>query len=107
MTVKFKSKAAVDDALAALRTWRGHADAVGLPSSPEHPLVVTDAENRPQPKRDVWVGRGMTTVVGRVRADAVWDLRLVALSHNVVRGAAGGSVQNAELLAARGGLPPA
>jgi aspartate-semialdehyde dehydrogenase len=107
MTVKFQKKTAVGDALAALRAWRGHADAQGLPSTPEHPMVVTDAENRPQPKRDVWVGRGMTTVVGRVRADAVWDLRLVALSHNVVRGAAGGSVQNAELLAARGGLPPA
>jgi aspartate-semialdehyde dehydrogenase len=107
MTVKLKKKAAVHDALDALRTWRGDADAQGLPSTPEQPMVVTDAENRPQPKRDVWAGRGMTTVVGRVRADAVWDLRLVALSHNVVRGAAGGSVQNAELLAARGGLPPA
>jgi aspartate-semialdehyde dehydrogenase len=42
-----------------------------------------------------------------VRADRLWDLRLVALSHNTVRGAAGGSVLNAELLAARGGLPPA
>lgn len=107
MTVKLRTKASPDEALAVLREWRGHTDAHGLPSSPERPLVVTDAENRPQPKRDVLAGRGMTTVVGRVRADAVWDLRMVALSHNVVRGAAGGSVLNAELLAARGGLPPA
>ena len=69
--------------------------------------MVTDVDTRPQPRRDVLAGKGMTTVVGRVRADPLWDLRLVALSHNVVRGAAGGSVLNAELLAARGGLPPA
>jgi aspartate-semialdehyde dehydrogenase len=107
LTIKLGSRVSVADARAALSEWRGAPAARGLPSSPERPIVLADAETRPQPRRDVWAGKGMTTVVGRVRADAVWDLRLVALSHNVVRGAAGGSVLNAELVAARGGLPPA
>lgn len=107
LTIELGARVSVADARAALAEWRGAPESHGLPSSPERPLVVADAETRPQPRRDVWAGNGMTTVVGRVRADALWDLRLVALSHNVVRGAAGGSVLNAELLAARGGLPPA
>ncbi|HWZ59744.1 MAG TPA: aspartate-semialdehyde dehydrogenase [Gemmatimonadaceae bacterium] len=107
LTIKLKTRPSVADARAALAEWRGAPAARGLPSAPERPIVLADAEARPQPRRDVWAGKGMTTVVGRVRADALWDLRLVALSHNVVRGAAGGSVLNAELLAARGGLPPA
>jgi aspartate-semialdehyde dehydrogenase len=107
LTVRLESRVTPADARAALSEWRGAPASHGLPSSPERPIVVTDLETRPQPRRDVWAGKGMTTVVGRVRADPLWDLRLVALSHNVVRGAAGGSVLNAELLAARGGLPPA
>jgi aspartate-semialdehyde dehydrogenase len=107
LTIKLRARAAVADAVSALDAWRGAPAAHGLPSSPERAIILADAETRPQPRRDVWAGRGMTTVVGRVRADRLWDLRLVALSHNTVRGAAGGSVLNAELLAARGGLPPA
>jgi aspartate-semialdehyde dehydrogenase len=60
------------------------------------------ADARPQPRRDALAGNGMTVTVGRVRPDPILDLRLVALSHNVIRGAAGGSVLNAEVLAARG-----
>jgi aspartate-semialdehyde dehydrogenase len=107
LTIKLGSRVTVADARAALEAWRGAPAAHGLPSAPERPIVLADAESRPQPRRDVWAGKGMTTVVGRVRTDPLWDLRLVALSHNVVRGAAGGSVLNAELLAARGGLPQA
>jgi aspartate-semialdehyde dehydrogenase len=73
-----------------------------LPTRPKNPLVVTDAPDRPQPKRDVNAGSGMTVTVGRVRRDAILDLRMVALGHNTVRGAAGGSVLNAELLATTG-----
>jgi aspartate-semialdehyde dehydrogenase len=80
---------------------------MGLPTRPEHPLVVSDLPDRPQPKRDVNAGNGMTVTVGRVRRDAVLDLRMVALGHNTVRGAAGGSVLNAELLAANGALDTA
>ena len=88
-------------------SWRGHPDARGLPSAPELPLVVTREPDRPQTRRDVWAGKGMTVTAGRVRSDPLFDVKLVALGHNTIRGAAGGSVLNAELLATRGMLPPA
>jgi aspartate-semialdehyde dehydrogenase len=58
--------------------------------------------DRPQPRRDVNADRGMATLVGRIRPDPLLDIKLVALSHNTIRGAAGASLQNAELMAARG-----
>ena len=77
----------------------------GLPFAPEPPIRVRDEADRPQPRRDVMEGRGMATVVGRVRPDPILDLRLVAMSHNTIRGAAGGSILNAEVLVARGVIP--
>jgi aspartate-semialdehyde dehydrogenase len=102
MTVGFERAPTIADAIATLRDWRGHAQVAGLPSAPVPPLVVRDEPDRPQPRRDAPAARGMATTVGRIREDAVLDLRLVAMSHNVVRGAAGGSVLNAELLVANG-----
>lgn len=107
LTVSFRQKPTVRQALDALRTWKGAEPTWSLPSRPEHPLLVTDAADRPQPRRDVNAGNGMTVTVGRVREDTVLDLRMVALGHNTIRGAAGGSVLNAELLAATGRLVPA
>lgn len=107
LSVGLKNKATVDEALAALRAWRGCAEAQGLPSSPAEPLVVTDAQDRPQTRRDVGAGRGMTVTVGRVRQDPILDIKLVALGHNTVRGAAGGSILNAEVLAAQGAFDAA
>jgi aspartate-semialdehyde dehydrogenase len=107
LTLGFERRVSADEALEALCTWRGHAEAHGLPSAPERPLVVTREPDRPQTRRDVWAGRGMTVTAGRVRPDPLLDVKLVALGHNTIRGAAGGSVLNAELLAARGWLPPA
>lgn len=102
LSVKFHNRVSVTDARAVLDAWRGHPASRGLPSSLEQPLVVTDLPNRPQPRRDVWLGHGMGVTVGRLRADPLWDLRLVALTHNVIRGAAGGSIFNAELFVASG-----
>ena len=102
LSVALERPASPDEVLAALRCWRGHADARGLPSAPAQPIVVMDEPDRPQTRRDVWMGDGMTVTVGRVRPDPLFDIKLVALGHNTVRGAAGGSVLNAELLAARG-----
>jgi aspartate-semialdehyde dehydrogenase len=85
-----------------LREWRGDAVARDLPSSPERALAVTDAPDRPQPRRDVDTGHGMTVTVGRVREDPLFHVKLVAMGHNTVRGAAGASVLNAELLVATG-----
>jgi aspartate-semialdehyde dehydrogenase len=91
-----------EQALAVLRAWRGHPSSLGLPSSPERALVVTDAPDRPQPRRDVDAGRGMTVTVGRVRRDPLFAVKMTAMGHNTVRGAAGASILNAELLVATG-----
>jgi aspartate-semialdehyde dehydrogenase len=102
MSVKLDKSVTPEEALAALENWYGDQSVRGLPSAPDRPLLVTDAPDRPQARRDVGTGRGMTVIVGRVRADPQLDIRLVALGHNTIRGAAGGSVLNAELLVATG-----
>jgi aspartate-semialdehyde dehydrogenase len=102
MSVKFEKASTPERALEVLHAWRGDQSVRGLPSAPERPLIVTDAADRPQARRDVNSGSGMSVVVGRVRTDPQLDLRLVALGHNTIRGAAGGSVLNAELLVATG-----
>ena len=102
VSLELEERATPEQARAALREWRGAEVARGLPSSPERPIVLRDEPDRPQPRRDVDTGRGMSTVVGRVRGDPVLGLRMVALAHNVIRGAAGAAVQNAELLLATG-----
>jgi aspartate-semialdehyde dehydrogenase len=107
LAVKFRTRPTRSEALEVLRAWRGASAARGLPSSPPCPLVVLTELDRPQPRRDVGMGAGMAVSVGRVRADPILDLRLVALAHNVIRGAAGGSILNAEVLAATGRLPAA
>ena len=107
LSLGFDRRVSPDEALEAMCSWRGHPDARGLPSAPELPLVVTREPDRPQTRRDVWAGKGMTVTAGRVRSDPLFDVKLVALGHNTIRGAAGGSVLNAELLASRGMLPPA
>ena len=78
-----------------------------LPSSPDPFLQVLDAPDAPQPQRHVDAGGGMTVSVGRVQDCAVNDVKFVLLSHNTVRGAAGGAILNAELLAVRNRLKPA
>jgi len=107
ITASFREKITVESALETLRSWEGSEETRDLPSRPEHPLLVTDAPNRPQPRRDVNAGAGMTVMVGRVRPDPILDIRMVALGHNTIRGAAGGSVLNAELLAKTGRLDAA
>jgi aspartate-semialdehyde dehydrogenase len=75
-----------------------------LPTAVRNPIIVLEEENRPQPRRDVHAGNGMAAVVGRVRECPLLDVKLTLLSHNLVRGAAGAALLNAELLAARGFL---
>lgn len=105
MTVEFERPVTPEEAVEVLEGWRGDPVCAGLPSAPEVPLVVRAESDRPQAKKDVGAGRGMATVVGRVRSDPVMHLRLVALSHNTVRGAAGGSILNTEVLGRMGRLP--
>ena len=101
VSIEFETRVNAGMALEVLRGWKGQQVSRGLPSSPEHPLLVTDQPDRPQPRRDVDLGRGMTVTVGRVRDDALFDVKLVAMGHNTIRGAAGASVLNAELLVAK------
>ena len=102
VSLELAERCSPEQARDALREWRGAEEARGLPSSPERPVVLRDEPDRPQPRRDVDTGSGMSTVVGRVRSDPVLGLRLVAMAHNVIRGAAGAAIQNAELLIASG-----
>ena len=105
VSLELEHPVSADEAKAAIREWTGAEVARGLPTSPARPVVLREEPDRPQPRRDADAGRGMTTVVGRVRPDPVLGLRLVAMAHNVVRGAAGAAVQNAELLVATGRVP--
>src|SRR5215211_3447399 len=91
-----------DAAEAVLREFRGTAAARELPSAPQPVIDVRSEADRPQPRLDRLSGKGMTTVVGRVRRDPILDLKFVVLSHNTIRGAAGGSIYNAELLVNEG-----
>ena len=91
-----------EQAADALRAWTGHADARTLPSAPERPLIYTDEPDHPQPRVDAMLGRGMSVVAGRMRRDPVFHIKFVVMAHNVIRGAAGAAVLNAELLTARG-----
>lgn len=101
VTAAFDRSPAPDEALDALRNWRPFTAGLTLPSAPEVAVEVLAELDRPQPRRDAGRGGGMTVSVGRVRADPVLDLRLVACGHNTVRGAAGASILNAELLVAQ------
>ena len=91
-----------DEVVAALRAFRGRPQELGLPSAPVPPIVVMDEIDRPQPRLDAGLGQGMTVSVGRVRACPVLTHKLFALGHNTIRGAAGASVLNAELMRAEG-----
>ena len=87
------------------RIWtafRGLPQELDLPFAPKQPIIVRHEPNRPQPRRDRDEDKGMAVSVGRLRECPVFDIRFVGLSHNTVRGAAGGGILNAELLKAKG-----
>ena len=73
-----------------------------LPFAPMTPIIYTEEENRPQPRKDRDADKGMAVTVGRLRECNIFDYKFVALSHNTVRGAAGGGILNAELLVKKG-----
>ena len=103
LAAAFERRPTPDEAMAAIRAWRPATAELGLPSAPDEAIALLEGDDRPpQPRRDVERGGGMTVTVGRVRPDPLLDLRLVACGHNTVRGAAGASVLNAELLVATG-----
>ena len=102
VSVSLKKIASLGEVCEALRNFEVSSELASLPSALRNPVIVLDEENRPQPRRDVNAGKGMAAVVGRVRECPLLDVKLTLLSHNLVRGAAGAALLNAELLAARG-----
>jgi aspartate-semialdehyde dehydrogenase len=103
--VRLARKATPAEAEDALASFRGEPQERDLPSAPMRPIHVLSQPDRPQPRLDRDREAGMAVSVGRVRRDAIFDLKLEALVHNTVRGAAGAAILNAELLQARGLLP--
>jgi len=101
-SVQLKNSVEPDVAIRALRDYTAQPSARDLPSSPRPVIEVREEADRPQPRLDRLTGKGMTTVVGRVRRDPLLDLKFVVLSHNTIRGAAGASIYNAELLVNEG-----
>jgi aspartate-semialdehyde dehydrogenase len=103
--VKLRQKASPVEAARALAEFRGEPQHRELPTAPRQPIHVLAGADRPQPRLDRDREHGMAVSVGRVRTDTVYDLKLEALVHNTIRGAAGAAILNAELLQARNLLP--
>jgi len=104
ISLSMRSKASLDDVRDALESFRGVPQELGLPSAPKRPIHYIDAKDRPQPRLDRDREHGMAVSVGRLRPCPLLDLRMVALVHNTIRGAAGAALLNAELLEAKGML---
>jgi len=99
VSVELEQEVEAEIASAILEQYQAPPLARDLPSAPQPPIIVRREADRPQPYLDRMSGRGMSTVVGRVRPDPLFHLKFVVLSHNTLRGAAGGSIYNAELFA--------
>jgi aspartate-semialdehyde dehydrogenase len=102
LSLGFARRPSVEEAQAVLSAFRGPDVVRSLPSAPPKPLLVRQEPDRPQPRRDRDAGGGLAVAVGRIRPCPLLDLRLVSVSHNTLRGAASGSILNAELLVATG-----
>ncbi len=100
--VKFRKKPTKQQLIAKLLEFKGVPQELELPSAPKQFIQYLEEDNRPQVQLDVDYERGMGVSVGRIREDKVYDFKFVGLSHNTVRGAAGGAVLCAELLKAQG-----
>lgn len=102
VSVDFEKKPSKEEIIAKLNGYVGRAQELKLPSAPEQFIKYMEDDSRPQTRLDRDYANGMGVTVGRVREDHIYDYKFVALSHNTLRGAAGGAVLIAELLAAEG-----
>jgi len=97
VSIKLEKKPSRDELTRTLQSFNPLKE-LNLPSSPPQPILVKEEDSRPQPKYDRDLGKGMASIVGRIRECPVLDYKLVILSHNTVRGAAGAAILNAEYL---------
>lgn len=100
--VSFESKPTKEEILTAWKSFSGEPQKLGLPSAPKQFIHYFEEDNRPQPTLDRNTENGMAVCAGRLREDNLFDYKFVGFSHNTLRGAAGGAVLLAELLAAKG-----
>lgn len=100
--VKFDRKPTIDEIKEAWASFEGEPQKLGLPSAPKQFITYFEEPDRPQAKLDRNLYGGMGVSIGRLRDDKLYDYKFVSLSHNTLRGAAGGAVEMAELLAAKG-----
>lgn len=106
VSARLDARVDADDLRQAWASFRGSALVRGLPGAPARPVVVSGGCDRPQPRIDASLGGGMTVSIGRPRRCAVLGWRFAALGHNLIRGAAGAAVLNAELCVAAGLVGP-
>ncbi|MDD6231898.1 aspartate-semialdehyde dehydrogenase [Frisingicoccus sp.] len=104
--VKFAKKPTKEELIDRLRKFKGEPQELNLPSAPKQFIQYLEEDNRPQISLDVDYENGMGVSVGRLREDTVYDYKFVGLSHNTIRGAAGGAVLCAEMLTAKGYIQP-
>jgi aspartate-semialdehyde dehydrogenase len=102
ISVELKRRAGLEELKQAWREFRGAPQERRLPTAPEHPVIVMEEPDRPQPRLDVDRENGMATMVGRARPCPVLHYKFTALGHNTVRGAAGAALLNAELMKSEG-----
>ncbi|HAL59686.1 MAG TPA: aspartate-semialdehyde dehydrogenase, partial [Sarcina sp.] len=100
--VNLRKKADKEELIEKMRAFRGAPQELGLPSAPANFIQYLEEDNRPQVQLDVNYERGFGVSIGRLRPDTIFDWKFVGLSHNTIRGAAGGGVLCAELLKAQG-----
>ena len=100
--INFRKKPTKEQLIQKLREFKGVPQEIDLPSAPKHFIQYLEDDNRPQVQLDVNYENGMGVSIGRLREDSLFDYKFVGLSHNTIRGAAGGGVLCAELLAAKG-----
>jgi aspartate-semialdehyde dehydrogenase len=104
ISIELASKPGLDEIIDTWKNFTAPDVVANLPSAPEHPLYYLPQIDRPQTRRDRNAGQGMSTSLGRLRECPILGYKFVALSHNTIRGAAGCSILNAELLAVKGYL---
>ncbi|MGD6933291.1 MAG: aspartate-semialdehyde dehydrogenase [Candidatus Bathyarchaeia archaeon] len=100
--IKFADEPSLEEVEKAFVSFRGEPQRLKLPSAPEQPIIVRHEKNRPQPRFDRDAGNGQSVVVGRLRKDPIMSIKYMCLSHNTVRGAAGGGILSAELYVSKG-----